>query len=427
MAEPVLTLVYSPDAEADARRRMAAILARWPTGEPKPRVTEIPLDRLMEAAEESSDAPVESAALFVVVDAGVPAVVTYKLVDRLQRWALPAVVLPGTASPEMLRLQSGGVVVRPADTDPAFLAAVLFALAERQPVVQSLSRDVRIANRYSGGVRGEIDRIHDELNLAAAVQQEMLPRALPEVEGLEFSVIFRPVGYVSGDIYDAAALDDTRIGFLIADAVGHGVPAALMTMVISRALRTIRAEEGSALSPGEVLTRLNADLLKSRRQSPRFGTAIYGVIDTATMRVQVAAAGHPFPLLVRRDGKVETIQADGALLGVFPDEVYADATFTLGPDETLLLYSDGVETAFANPLVERLGPRRQKTAEPPHVTQLRAIRWPNTGSGVALADSMAELGRLIDLQAGSLHQADDITTVAVRRLAKVESNVARAA
>lgn len=427
MAEPVLTLVYSPDAEGDARRQLDAILACWPASEPKPRVTEIPLDRLMEAAEESSDAPVESAALFVVVDPGVPAVVTYKLVDRLQRWALPAVVLPGKATPDVLRLQSGGVVIRPADTDPAFLAAVLFALAERQPLIQSLSRDVRVAHRYSGGVRGEIDRIHDELNLAAAVQQEMLPRALPEVEGLEFSVLFRPVGYVSGDIYDAAALDETRIGFLIADAVGHGVPAALMTMVISRALRTIRAEEGAALSPGEVLTRLNADLLKSRRQSPRFGTAIYGVIDTTTMQVQVAAAGHPFPLLVRAGGKVETIQADGALLGVFPDEVYADATFTLGPDETLLLYSDGVETAFANPLVERLGPRKKRAPEPPHVTHLRTIRWPSTEAGVTLADSMADLGRLIDLQDGSLHQADDITTVAVRRLARSEAGVARAA
>lgn len=426
MPEHVLTLVSPPGRDAGARGRLDAITACWPEGEPTPRVNEVPLDRLMEAADDDHAPPVECAAVVVETDAGVPPVVIYKLVDRLQRWGLPGVVLTDGAVPELARLQSGGVIVRTRDADPRFLAHVLFALAERQPVVRALARDVRIANRYSGGVRGEIDRIHDELNLAAAVQQEMLPRSMPEAQGVEFGVLFRPVGYVSGDIYDAAQLDDGHVGFLIADAVGHGVPAALMTMVISRALRSIRTEDGRVLSPGEVLTRLNADLLKSRRQSPRFGTAIYGVLDTATMGVHLAAAGHPCPLLVRAGGRIEPIAVDGALLGVFPDEVYRDAFFELGPDETLVIYSDGLETAFANPLVERAGPRARPAARR-HIEELESLRWPGVQQGVRLADSIDQLSRLIDLQDGSLHQADDITILAVRRVARAGVEVARAA
>lgn len=426
MPEHVLTLVFPPGREAGARGRLDALTSCWPAGEPPPRINQIPLDRLMESAEDDPAPPVESAAVVVDTDADVPPVVIYKLVDRLQRWGLPGVVLTDGPAPELARLQGGGVIVRPRDADPGFLADVLFALAERQTLVQALARDVRIANRYSGGVRGEIDRIHDELNLAAAVQQEMLPRAMPEAEGVEFGVLFRPVGYVSGDIYDAALLDDGHVGFLIADAVGHGVPAALMTMVISRALRSIRTEDGRVLPPGEVLTRLNADLLKSRRQSPRFGTAIYGVLDTATMRVRLAAAGHPCPLLIRAGGRIEPIAVDGALLGVFPDEVYQDTGFVLGPDETLVIYSDGLETAFANPLVERAG-RRARSAGRRHVEELRSLRWPGSAPGVRLADAIDDLGRLIDLQDGSLHQADDITVVAVWRVVRAEVEAARAA
>jgi sigma-B regulation protein RsbU (phosphoserine phosphatase) len=259
-----------------------------------------------------------------------------------------------------------------------------------------------------------MDRIHDELNLAASVQQEMLPRGMPEIAGLECGFLFRPVGYVSGDIYDVTPLDDRHLGFFVADAVGHGVPAALMTMVISRALRLVRTEDGHAVAPGEVLTRLNADLVRGRKHTSRFGTAVYGVIDTSTMRVRISGAGHPYPVVVRRGGATVRMPLSGALLGVFPDEQYTDVSFDLGPDETLLLFSDGLETAFANPLLTDRPGRR--TGSDAHLKELSRLRWPDSRRGVSLADAMGSLSGLLDSQAGSLHQADDITIVALRRV-----------
>ncbi len=415
MPEHVLTLVAARDSGEAPRRIVNAILAQWPTGEAPPRIAETPLDTLAEPGD-GVEVPGDPAAMLVVLPADLAPAAPYAIVDRLQRWNIPAIVLAAGAHTELRHLQGGGVIVRPADADPRFLAHALFALAERQTLVRSLAGDLRMATRFSGGVRGEIDRLHEEMNLAAAVQLEMLPRAMPEAPGLEFGVIFRPVGYVSGDIYDVTQLDDRHIGILVADAVGHGVPAALMTMVINRSLRLIRTEDGAVVPPGEVLTRLNADLMKGRRQAPRFGSAIYGVIDTEAMTVSLAAAGHPRPLLVRSPTRaVSPVPTDGAILGVFPDEVYPDVTVALGPDDTLLIYSDGLETAFAAPLADHH--QRRRSADHRHVEELRSVPWPDEAAGVRLHDSIIALGRLLDQQSGSLHQADDITALAIRRFA----------
>src|SRR5690606_33668702 len=126
------------------------------------------------------------------------------------------------------------------------------------------------------------------------------------------------------------------------------VPAALLTMVISRSLRSALAagEPGRPLRAGEVLARINDDLVRGQRGGPaRFATAVYALVDTRTRRVSIAGGGHPFPLRLRR-GHVEPIETDGPLLGVFVNETFNDVQFTLEPGETLLLYSDGFETAF---------------------------------------------------------------------------------
>jgi hypothetical protein len=334
----------------------------------------------------------------------------YQLVDHLHQHVLPAVILLPHVDQMARKLEGGGVLIESWDTDPAFLAAALFALRERESTVRGLVRDLAISARYQGGVRGEIDRIHDELNLAASVQQEMLPRSLPTTAGVEFGVLFRPAGYVSGDIYDVVALDERHVGFFIADAVGHGVPAALMTMVISRSLRMTRTggRGREIISPAEAVTRLNDELCRGKKESPRFSTAVYGVIDTQSREVTLAGAGHPPPLRIR--GRLlARVETDGPLLGVFPGEKYQDTTFTLADDETLLLYSDGFETAFSAP--ESGSPKRLSSDL--YLNELATLPWPGTG-GITSADrALTDLAARIDHQAGSLHQIDDVTAVAI--------------
>jgi phosphoserine phosphatase RsbU/P len=199
------------------------------------------------------------------------------------------------------------------------------------------------------------------------------------------------------------------VGFFIADAVGHGVPAALMTMVISRSLRMTRAgDKGREIvSPGEAMTRLNDELCRGKRENPRFSTAVYGIIDTLTRKVTLAGAGHPPPL--RICGPCMTrVETEGPLLGVFPGEKYGDETFVMGEDETVLLYSDGFETAFAPP-TGHSSPRRSSEA---YLKELASLAWPGpTGGGAA--EALAQLGARLDEQAGSLHQIDDVTAVAI--------------
>jgi serine phosphatase RsbU (regulator of sigma subunit) len=258
--------------------------------------------------------------------------------------------------------------------------------------------------------------MHDELQLAASVQQQMLPDAMPEAEGLDFGVLFKPVGYVSGDIYDVRRLDSDRIGFFLADAVGHGVPAALLTMVLRRGLQmTSQTEAGETVivPPCDALSRLNATLLRGSGGSSRFATAVYGVVRTDTLEVVVASAGHPPPLRVLPSGEVRGVETDGCLLGVFPDATFTQSTFTLEEGETLLLYSDGFETAFPADEARRAG--GAASASKLHLERF-ARRLGERGE-LDLGESMRLLARDVDEQTGSLHQQDDLTALALARLA----------
>lgn len=387
-----------------------AILDHWPGDEPPPGARCVTLAALADELEaaRSRPGPGRRDAVLVRLDTGARTGEVLRLADLLERTAAPALVLSGDDG-EIARLRGGGLLVERADAPPAFLAHLLYALAHRQPVIDALARDLRLAMSLQSGVRGEMDRLHDELNLAAHVQRELLPRDLPRLHGVEFGVLFRPAGYVSGDLYDLIRLDDHRVAFFIADAVGHGVPAALLTMIISRSLHPLEHGPGGPrpVPPGVVVARLNAELVRWQRETVRFATAIYGVLDARTMEVRLACAGHPPPLRLA-DGRAEPVPTDGPLLGVFPDATFPETTLRLAPGQTLLLYSDGFEVAFPKP--QHADARADQRAHLAHLARLN----PADGHGRAsLPAALAELGNAIDRQSGSLHQQDDLTAVAI--------------
>lgn len=327
--------------------------------------------------------------------------------QRLQHLLIPAVLLFDSPGAEARSLQGEGVIVESSAADPALIAAMLYALAERQSAVETLRRELRIAACLQGGVREEMERLHEELNLAALIQQESLPRVLPRVGGLDFGVLFRPAGYVSGDVYAVTPLDDHRVGLFVADAVGHGVPAALLTMVIMRAMRL--HDDGRDIPPGEALRRLNEELVRAQRGSSRFATAVCAVIDARSRQVTLACAGHPPPLVLGPRGQ-RHVSTEGPLLGVFEGEDFPETTFTLGAGETLLLYSDGFETAFPDAGADRAAMRRGTSN---YLAQLAGVSWPGADGDRRLSDSLGELAMTLDQQAGSLHQVDDVTALGV--------------
>ena len=304
----------------------------------------------------------------------------------------------------------GGTLVAPLGSSDEAVAAIVRGMASRQREVERLARELGVSGRFTGGLRAEISRMQEELRQAAEVQREFLPRDFPQVGSIRVDAFWRPAGYVSGDIYDVVHLDERHVGVFVADAVGHGVPAALLTMVLCRGLPTRDAGHGSyrIVPPAEALARVNTELVRRQGRSTRFATAVYAVVDTETGDVRVASAGHPAPTVLRAGGDTETVAAGGGLLGVFDDESYEETTIRLLPGDRLAIHSDGFEQAFPG---DPSGSTDARLPSRRYLQELDALR------GAPTAAAMTEqVGRRIDMQFGSVRQADDVTLLVVERL-----------
>lgn len=297
----------------------------------------------------------------------------------------------------------------PLDADDATVAAVLRGLLGRQRDVDRAVRELAVAARFGSGLRGEVARMQEELQLAAQVQREFLPRAFPELGDIRFGVFWRPASWVSGDVYDVVRLDERHLGVFIADAVGHGVPAALLTMVICRGLPAKDVGNGTyrIVPPGEALARINAEMLAHQDHTTRFATAVYAVIDTESGTVRLASAGHPAPAILRADGTIEMVPAEGGLLGVFEGEQYGEITVGLEPGDRLLMHSDGLEQAFPG---DPSGDRQARLPTKRYLDEFAAVR-----AAPDAAALVEQVGRRIDMQFGSVRQADDVTLLVVER------------
>src|SRR5687768_17691371 len=202
--------------------------------------------------------------------------------------------------------------------------SVLQRVEQLQVEMESLRAELTLLRRRDETLNFYLNRIDEELRLAARLQQDFLPKGLPEVGPVRFRTLYRPAGYVSGDLYDVMRLDETHVGFYMADAVGHGVPAALLTMFIKQALVTkvIDATGYRLLAPSVTMQKLNDALVAQNLSTATFATALYGNINYRTRRLTFARGGHPDPLLLTRDGELKTLESEGALLGIFPDDEY---------------------------------------------------------------------------------------------------------
>jgi len=325
---------------------------------------------------------------------------TYKIIDELSRLHICYLLLLKDVEKQGNKFAPFHWV--PLGISHDLLAARLETMLVNQQVINDLKNELALNHRLQGGVSGEMERMHEEMELAATVQRDFLPRELPVNEAVEFGILYRPSSYVSGDIYDVTQIDDERIGFFLADATGHGVPAALMTVLVSRGLNMSEAA-AAGMSPGETLSRLNDELASRSGCGRRFATAICGILNTRTYEATLACAGHPPPLIVSPQG-VREVEVSGSLLGVFPDEHYDNVSVSLIPGERLVLFTDGFELAFPTP-DQDLGRRRLPTRK-------YMDEFANLSSG-SLPDAIKSLESQIDAQAGSLHQVDDLTVLAL--------------
>jgi len=288
----------------------------------------------------------------------------------------------------------------PLPTPAAGAVPVLDQLGELHDEIQGLHAELNMLRRRDETLRFLMHRLDEELRLAARIQQDFLPKNLPQIGDVHFHTLFRPAGYVSGDLYDVMRLDEENVGFFICDAVGHGMPAALLTMYIKRALVTKEVLPGGyrLLDPSETLGLLNTALVDQALSQATYATALYGVINTRTLDVAFAKGGHPAPALLRRDGRLEFPEAVGALLGIFPDEQFEVARVKLQKGDRLFVYSDGIEVGFCG---EDIADNQRWQDE---LHRRRALSTENL---------LYELAAELDRQTGSLQPKDDLTLIAI--------------
>jgi len=239
------------------------------------------------------------------------------------------------------------------------------------------------------------ERLEQEMRVATLIQQQFLPRELPQLPDWQVAAYYGPARAVGGDFYDFIALPDGRIGIVVGDVTDKGVPAAL---IMARTQSVLRGEAPRFLSPAKVLERAN-EILLPEMPARMFVTCLYMILEPQTGRVVYANAGHNLPYVRTADGVIE-LRATGMPLGLLPGMDYPEHEAVLAPGESVLLYSDGLVEAH-DTAGDMFGF--------PRLRELMAVERP----GSELLDHL--LDELHGFVGRGWDQEDDITLVALQR------------
>ncbi|MFL6288344.1 MAG: SpoIIE family protein phosphatase [Actinomycetes bacterium] len=390
--EPGATLQVTPDQDVDApakrrwrrRRRTPGASAPEPAAtatEAVPAIDIAPNDPLLAYLQSSSGVvdlthlTLDSPAVTALREAGV------------------VLVVPLVASGELVGMLQLGPRLSERD----------YSKDDRE-LLEALARHAAPALRLGQLVREQEveaasrERIEQELRVAQLIQQQFLPKQLPDLPTWDISAFYRPARTVGGDFYDFITLPNGHVMVVTGDVTDKGVPAALVMASTHSLLR----EAGPRLrSPAAVLAKVN-EMLCEDIPAHMFVTCLVMVLDPPTGQIVFANAGHNLPYVCGDDGKMRELRATGMPLGLMKDIVYEEAEATIAPGERVLLYSDG--------LTEQ------------HDADGEMFGFGRTADVVATARAGAELtdlcvAALAAFTGADVEQEDDITLVALRRTA----------
>ncbi len=260
-------------------------------------------------------------------------------------------------------------------------------------------------NQMTSSISGLIEeqnkrqRLENEISIAREVQNQLFPRTLPSVPGVEIEAICKAARSVSGDYYDFIQLSPTHVALAIADISGKGISAALLMASLQAALRSQLLTEGSdRLSTAELVARLNKHLVRNTGDD-RFATFFIAVYDSATRTLRYTNAGH-LPAFLICHGSSKLLEEGGMVLGVLDDYVYEEGSLEIGPDALVIGYSDGLVEP-ENVYGEEFGIRRLKET---------AIRLQGAAPLMVAESLMAAA----EEWAGTPEQMDDMTVIVAR-------------
>ena len=246
--------------------------------------------------------------------------------------------------------------------------------------------------------------IKSDLAVAGEIQQAILPQRFPPIEEMadmvDLFATMTPAKEVGGDFFDFFKIDEKRLGFVIADVSGKGVPASIF-MAVSRTL--LRATGMRGIDTNECLNYVN-NMLCHESIDSMFVTVFYGIYNTETGLVEYTNAGHNPPYVVRADGTVDTLpMSENIVAGMFDDFTFTQSTLQLDKGDMLVLFTDGVTEAF-NTSGEMFDEKGLETT------------LENKGAGKSSHDICQEILKDVNDFSGKEPQSDDITLMAIRRL-----------
>ena len=250
----------------------------------------------------------------------------------------------------------------------------------------------------------EREQVEQELQVARGIQQATLPKEVPGLEGWQINPFYRPAREVGGDFYDFHPLSEDRLGVVVGDATGKGVPAALV-MSTTCGMLQLAAQALDSVSPSKVLERVNETLV-TRIPPNMFVTCFYAILDPKNGSLSYANAGHTLPCCKRHnEDHADELIARGMPLGLMPGMPYEEKETTLVPGDVVLFCTDGV--------VEAHSPQGEMFGSPRLRNLLSDRSKGESGLSTAL---MEELERFTG---EGWKQEDDITLLTLKRFASL--------
>jgi sigma-B regulation protein RsbU (phosphoserine phosphatase) len=267
-------------------------------------------------------------------------------------------------------------------------------------LLKAISRQVQasIENEYLLGQSLEKERIEKELNLAAAIQQKIIPERLPEIAGYQLAGINIPSREVGGDYYDCFDLGDGKYALIMADVAGKGISAALLVSTLNAALHAY-LEFNLPLT--DLADKLNKLIYKASPPD-KYITFSIVVLDSKSGKLDILNAGHNPAFLLRKSGVLEQIEAGGIGLGMLDLGIpYTGQTMTIEPGDKLFLYTDGIPEAM--------------NMNEEEYSDERMISFLKENSGQPVNEFIRLLVEDVKKYAGKAEQSDDITSMILKR------------
>lgn len=295
----------------------------------------------------------------------------------------------------------------PAKVTKEELSWRLSTLTRFQVHVKRMEHELEHMQKLGKRLNQHFREIDDEMRLASRLQRDFLPRDVDRIGPLRFTTLYRPASWVSGDIFDIERVDDRHVAFYVADAVGHGMSAGLLTMFIKRSIVThrMRGPDCEITDPSEALLRLNDALASHTLPHCQFVTGVYCLVDIETMTLSYARGGHPYPVLISADGHLTELKSTGGLMGLFPGFECPTRQVQLSAGDKLILYTDGIETAL-DEITPSAGANGSAGAvHKGHLGVFESL------AGLPASDLSSRLTTMLETKHGSLQPEDDVTVV----------------